>query len=185
MPAWWPSILSTGELAPAIGELEALRTLSPRDEGVLFLLGFAYRKSHEPDRAKAVFQQMFEAVGPARAQFLAGRSYYEAALFEGCPTKHPRFSHAIPLRYIRPRRHSMSWAALLKPRTTATCGRLRICFEDTDQPGWLVRLYDGHDCIGEAVAEDPHHALDQILATAREHLHEPDLTSADLVWVRT
>ncbi len=79
----------------------------------------------------------------------------------------------------------MPWAALLNARATATCRHLRICFEDTDRPGWLVRLYDGRELIGEGLAEDPHHALEQVLATAREYLHEPALTSADLVWVQT
>lgn len=71
----------TGQLAPAIRDLEALRTAAPRDEGILFLLGFAYLKNHDPERAKAIFQLMFEAVGPVRAQFLLGKANYEATLF--------------------------------------------------------------------------------------------------------
>ena len=71
----------TGQLAPAIRDLEALRVASPGDEGILFLLGFAYLRDHEPEKAKAIFQLMFEAAGPVRAQFLVGKAYYEAALF--------------------------------------------------------------------------------------------------------
>jgi cytochrome c-type biogenesis protein CcmH/NrfG len=71
----------TGQLASAIRDLEALRAASPRDTQVLFLLGFAYLKNRNPDRAKAIFEQMFATAGPARAQFLLGRAYYEAAVF--------------------------------------------------------------------------------------------------------
>jgi superkiller protein 3 len=71
----------TGQLAPAIRDLEALRTSAPRDEGILFLLGFTYLKSHDTEKAKAIFEQMFEAAGTERAQFLLGKAYYEATLF--------------------------------------------------------------------------------------------------------
>jgi superkiller protein 3 len=70
-----------GQLAPAIQDLEALRTASPRDEGILFLLGFAYLKNHDAERAKSTFELMFEAAGAERAQFLLGKAYYEATLF--------------------------------------------------------------------------------------------------------
>lgn len=71
----------TGKTAEAIRDLEGLRATAPKDENILFLLGFSYLKNHQPDQAKAVFGQMFEAAGPARAQFLVGRANYEATLF--------------------------------------------------------------------------------------------------------
>jgi len=70
-----------GQLAPAIRDLESLRAAAPRDEGILFLLGFAYLKNHDPESAKKIFEQMFEAAGAVRAQFLLGKAYYEATLF--------------------------------------------------------------------------------------------------------
>lgn len=70
-----------GQLEPAIQDLEALRAAAPRDENILFLLGFAYLKNHDSERAKAIFGVMFETAGPVRAEFLAGKAYYEAALF--------------------------------------------------------------------------------------------------------
>ena len=70
-----------GQMAPAIHDLEALRAAAPRDEGILFLLGFAYLKNHDAEKAKAIFQLMFEAAGAERAQFLLGKAYYEATLF--------------------------------------------------------------------------------------------------------
>jgi tetratricopeptide (TPR) repeat protein len=71
----------TGQLGPAIHDLEALHAAAPRDEGILFLLGFSYLKNHDTEKATAIFQLMFEAAGPARTQFLIGRANYEATLF--------------------------------------------------------------------------------------------------------
>jgi tetratricopeptide (TPR) repeat protein len=70
-----------GQTAPAIADLETLRAAAPHDENILFLLGLVYLKSHDADKAKAVFAQMFDEAGPARAEFLLGKAYYEAALF--------------------------------------------------------------------------------------------------------
>ena len=71
----------TGQLPAAIHDLEALHAAAPRDEGILFLLGFSYLKNHDPEKAKGIFQLMLEAAGPARAQFLLGRANYEATMF--------------------------------------------------------------------------------------------------------
>ena len=71
----------TGQLDLAIHDLEALHTAAPGDSGILFLLGFAYLKNRDADKAKAIFEQMFEAAGPARAEFLLGKANYEATLF--------------------------------------------------------------------------------------------------------
>jgi tetratricopeptide (TPR) repeat protein len=70
-----------GQLEPAIRDLEALRAAAPRDDNILFLLGFVYLKNHDSEKAKAIFEQMFEAAGPVRAEFLRGKANYEAALF--------------------------------------------------------------------------------------------------------
>jgi tetratricopeptide (TPR) repeat protein len=74
-------LVYTGQLAPAIRDLEALRADVPHDENVLFLLAFAYLKNHDPEHAHTVFQQMFESAGPVKAQFLLGKANYEASLF--------------------------------------------------------------------------------------------------------
>src|SRR3954468_3879350 len=83
-----------GQLAPAIRDLESLRTAAPHDEGILFLLGFSYLKNHDPESAKYVFETMFEAAAPARAQFLLGKAYYEATLF---PQAEESFLEALRL----------------------------------------------------------------------------------------
>jgi Flp pilus assembly protein TadD len=84
----------TGQLDPAIRDLETLRATAPRDENILFLLGFAYLKNHDAERAKVVFQTMFETAGPVRAEFLAGKANYEAALF---PQAEESFLHVLRL----------------------------------------------------------------------------------------
>ena len=71
----------TGQLEPAIRELETLRAANPHDENVLFLLGFAYLKNHDDGKAKEILAQMLETAGPVRADFLAGKAYYEAAQY--------------------------------------------------------------------------------------------------------
>ena len=73
--------LYTGKVDAAIEELESLKADSPRDEQLLFLLGFAHLKNGEAEKAKAVFDEMFAVASPARAQFLLGKANYEAALF--------------------------------------------------------------------------------------------------------
>lgn len=84
----------TGQLEPAIRDLEELRRTAPHDEGILFLLGFAYLKKPDPERARAIFELMFESAGPAQAQFLIGRSNYEATLF---PQAEEAFVEALRL----------------------------------------------------------------------------------------
>lgn len=74
--------LYTGQLAPAIRDLETMRTRSPHDQQLLFLLGFAYLKSNDAVTAKRIFDEMFAAAGPAQAEFLLGKACYEAALFD-------------------------------------------------------------------------------------------------------
>lgn len=71
----------TGQVEPAVRDLEALRAADPRDPNVLFLLGFVYLKNHDSEKAQAVFEQMFEAAGPVQAEFLLGKAYYEATQF--------------------------------------------------------------------------------------------------------
>jgi tetratricopeptide (TPR) repeat protein len=70
-----------GELEPAIRDLETLSAGAPHDENILFLLGFAYLKNHDAERARADFERMLETAGPVRAEFLAGKANYEALMF--------------------------------------------------------------------------------------------------------
>jgi tetratricopeptide (TPR) repeat protein len=89
----------TGQLEPAIRDLEALRIAAPHDENILFLLGFAYLKNQDPEKAKSIFALMLETAGPVRAEFMAGKANYEAALFpeaEQCFLKVLRLDSGFP-----------------------------------------------------------------------------------------
>ncbi len=92
----------TGQFDPAIRDLEALRTASSRDENVLFLLGFVYLKSNQPGKAKTIFEQMLDAAGPARAEFLRGKAYYEATQF---PQAEESFQQVLRLDPAFPAAH--------------------------------------------------------------------------------
>src|SRR5581483_9500530 len=71
----------TGQLSAAIEDLQDLKSISPNNEQLLFLLGFAYLKDGDGKTAQTVFQKMLNVASPAQAQFLLGRASYEAALF--------------------------------------------------------------------------------------------------------
>jgi len=74
-------LLYTGQVVPALADLKALAQENPGDDQLLFLLGFAYLKNGDSPMAQKVFQQMLNAAGPVRAQFLLGKASYDAALF--------------------------------------------------------------------------------------------------------
>lgn len=74
--------LYTGQTNLAIRDLESMRSVNPRDEQILFLLGFAYLKNHDSATARTIFNEMFEVAGRAQTQFLFGKACYEAALFD-------------------------------------------------------------------------------------------------------
>ncbi len=79
----------------------------------------------------------------------------------------------------------MPWSGLLHPRTTATYKHLTLRFEDSARPGWLVRLYDGHKIVAEAIGDDPAQAVSSVVAAAREYLNDPFVSADDFVWVQT
>src|ERR1019366_6941889 len=59
----------TGQLAPAIHDLEVLSAAAPRDEGILFLLGFAYLKTPNAKRARAVSNRCSRRPAPSGRSF--------------------------------------------------------------------------------------------------------------------
>ncbi len=73
--------LYTGQVPLAVRDLNLLAGENPRDEQLLFLLGFAYLKAGDSKTAQATFNHMLEAAAPARAHFLLGKASYDAALF--------------------------------------------------------------------------------------------------------
>ena len=50
----------TGHLEPAIRDFQVLRCAAPHDEGISIPLGFASPKKPYPERARAIFELMFE-----------------------------------------------------------------------------------------------------------------------------
>ncbi len=78
----------------------------------------------------------------------------------------------------------MPWGALLRARAEARYKTLVVRFEDTDEPGWLVCLYDSGRRVAEALAEDPRTAIARILPAAREYLNDPGICAEDFVWVQ-
>ena len=66
----------------AVEQLEALRTGSAPDAGVLYLLGTAYGRLKQPEKARAVFSEMMDAVSPAQANYLMGKAYFDGGRFE-------------------------------------------------------------------------------------------------------
>jgi len=72
----------TGHPEAAITDLELLRAGGPGEPGILYLLGVAYARLKQPDKAQAAFAEMMNAANPAQASFLMGKAYYDAGRFE-------------------------------------------------------------------------------------------------------
>ena len=72
----------SGDLSTAISSLEELRIVDPNKAGVLYLLGVAYTRAKQPDKAKPVFAELLaSAVDPLQSSFVLGRIYYDGGRF--------------------------------------------------------------------------------------------------------
>ncbi len=78
------------------------------------------------------------------------------------------------------------WSALIRKWNTArsTYDTLVLRVEETDQPGWLVGLYDGEHAIAEILAENPQSAVEEAVKAAQTHFDDPSITRESLVWVQ-
>ena len=72
----------TGNPTAAVEQLETLRAASASDPGILYLLGIAYSRLKQAQKAQAVFAEMMDAASPAQASFLMGKAYYDSGRFE-------------------------------------------------------------------------------------------------------
>ena len=72
----------TGDPAAAVQELESLRANGAPDPGILYLLGTAYARLKQPQKAQAAFAEMMNAASPAQASFLMGKAYYDGGRFD-------------------------------------------------------------------------------------------------------
>ena len=71
--------LFTGEVEAAVRTLESLRSTDP---GAAYLLAIGHLKQGRRAEAKSAIGELFARLTPGQANFLAGRAYYESALFE-------------------------------------------------------------------------------------------------------
>lgn len=84
----------------------------------------------------------------------------------------------------------MPWSGLIhsapgiKGGARATYKNLVLRIEDTDQPGWLVRVYEGDRLVGEVTAEGPQQAVVRAVELVRGYLHDDNLSPSQLDWVQ-
>jgi len=80
----------------------------------------------------------------------------------------------------------MAWCALVRAwndeRQMYDSLTLRI--EDTQEPGCLIRLYDGETAAADALADSPQLAMAKALQLARAHLKDDSITEDSLTWVQ-
>lgn len=74
--------LYTGRLRPAVERLESLRADEPQNPGLLYLLGVAYFRLNQPEKAAAALSELMTVASPAQANFLIGKANYANARFE-------------------------------------------------------------------------------------------------------
>ncbi len=80
----------------------------------------------------------------------------------------------------------MAWSALAR---TWNCTRkaydsLVLRIDDTAEPGYLLRLYDGKTVAAEVLDDSPQIALTKALELARTYLHDDSITEDSLRWVQ-
>jgi len=80
----------------------------------------------------------------------------------------------------------MAWCALVRAWNAERkiYGSLTLRIEDTQEPGCLVRLYDGETVAAEALAESPQLAMATALELARAYLRNSIITEESLTWVQ-
>ncbi len=80
----------------------------------------------------------------------------------------------------------MAWCALIRSwegeRKEHDSLTLRI--EDTQEPGCLLRLYEGKTVVAEALEDSPQLAMAKALQFARTYLKDTSITEESLRWVQ-
>jgi tetratricopeptide (TPR) repeat protein len=71
-----------GHPEAAAPQLELLRVGGTSEAGVLYLLGIAYTRLKQPEKAQAAFSEMMNVASPALASFLMGKALYDVGRFE-------------------------------------------------------------------------------------------------------
>lgn len=80
----------------------------------------------------------------------------------------------------------MAWCALVRAWNSERrmYDSLTLRIEDTQEPGCLVRLYDGETAAAEAFADSPQLAIAKALELARAYLKDLSITEESLSWVQ-
>ncbi len=80
----------------------------------------------------------------------------------------------------------MAWCALIRiwnvDRKMYDSLTLRI--EDTQEPGCLLRLYEGEAVVAEALADSPQLAMAKAVKFAQSYLKDPSIAEESLRWVQ-
>ena len=80
----------------------------------------------------------------------------------------------------------MAWYALVRSWNSERkrYQSLTLRIEDTQEPGCLIRLYDGEIAAGEALADTPQLAMAKAIQLVRAHLKDASITEDSLSWVQ-
>lgn len=83
----------------------------------------------------------------------------------------------------------MPWSGLLKVLdrshgAEAVYKSLVLRIEDTQESGWMVRLYDGPAVIAEALEDSPQQAVQRVIEAARSHLQDDSIDADSFAWVQ-
>ena len=108
--------LNTGRVAAAIQGLESLRKEDPNPAFVLYMLGIAYLKNKEPEKARSALDELVATAPPAQSNFLRGKVYYESARFEEAAEALSRGTHRRSELRRRPPRTGQSAGQPARPR---------------------------------------------------------------------
>ena len=80
----------------------------------------------------------------------------------------------------------MAWSGLIR-RWDSEQGRsktLTLRIEDTQEPGCLMKLYDGEIAIGEELEASSEQAVAKLIQVAKRYLNDPSIDETSLYWVQ-
>ncbi len=61
---------------------------------------------------------------------------------------------------------------------------LTLRVEETDRPGWMLRLYDGRTVVAQILADSPQAGMDKAVEITRAYLGDCSITEDELAWVQ-
>ncbi|MDX1979225.1 MAG: tetratricopeptide repeat protein, partial [Bryobacteraceae bacterium] len=88
--------MQTGEVAPAVRTLEELAQTGQPSTAVLHFLALGYIRQGDREKAAGVVERLFASLPAARAHYLEGRIWYDAALFDKALASYAKAGAAEP-----------------------------------------------------------------------------------------